>query len=557
MKKTYKILVALSLAVLSFLFVGCGSSANANLSIKIERTMNNLSSTIKKIENISEEDLIVSDIMPTRTMEMTLPKNYGTTSDRQIVDYNQVANTNQQWIPQNCNTYYPNNIINNVNSFTNQTAYNGCQYGNCSYPYRNYTYPNSMYQPYMYPNNSYTTNQNFNNRYGYTNNPNRVISNVNTYGLGKTNVNTYQNAKAENEYGTNITLQNYFTKLSNLYSVASNVVNTNVNINNVKNSILAKISSVKTLCSQLKTKDELKESEAKSINTLLENINTYINKLNFTKNEVRTELNSVRKLKNNYTSNIEQLSSKYVRLTNCLDSRCSYYNNILSCLFGLENCLGGNCDFGDPTQNYICQDCLKNLLNNNQNCPNGVCPDGTYADNNCNDYNCSENQNNKNNSNINQNSTDQNCVDDNCNDNQCTNGDCDKTTENKIVTKDIKKQVNIQDEKQSSNNHHEKQNYVKNPVERTATALPAHPKKNDYINVMPMEKHEPDILNKDDPYSIMPKKNTQKTDKKIYKFIDTNLPNNSDNSNQTEDLQNKDVTTTGNFYIIKYYSSNY
>lgn len=560
MKKTYKILVALSLVMFSFLFVGCGSSTNANLSTKIERTLNNLSSTIKKIEDISEEDLIVSDIMPTRTMETTLPKNYGTTSDRQIVDYNQVANTNQQRIPQNCNTYYPNNMINNVNSFTNQTAYNGCQYGNYVYPYGNYAYPNSMYQPYMYPNNNYA-NPNFNNGYGYTTYPNRVISNVNTYGIGRTNVNTYQNAKTANEFGTNGTLQNYFTKLSNLYSVASNVVNTNVNINNVKNSILARISSVKTLSAQLKTKDELKESEAKSINTLLENINTYINKLNFTKNEVRTELNSVKRLKNNYTSNIEQLSSKYVRLTNCLDSRCSYYSNILSCLFGLENCLGGNCDFGDLAQNYICQDCLKNLLNNNQNCPNGVCPDGTCTDNNCKDNNCLNNQNILNNLNNNGlNNADKNCVDGNRNNNQCLNGNCAENTANKVVTKDIKKQViNNQDKNKTSENEAEKKNNAKDSVERTANTLPAHPKKDDYISMLPMKKHEPDVIdNKNNSYSNLSKEKITKSDKKIYKFIDKNLfdKNNKDTVKQTENIQNEDSTTTGNFYIIKYFSTN-
>ena len=77
--------------------------------------------------------------------------------------------------------------------------------------------------------------------------------------------------------------------------------------------------------------------------------------------------------------------------------------------------------------------------------------------------------------------------------------------------------------------------------------------------MLPMKKHEPDVIdNKNNSYSNLSKEKVKNTDKKIYKFIDTNLfdNNNKDTVKQTENIQDEDSTTTGNFYIIKYFGTN-
>lgn len=548
MKKIFKILTSITLIMLTLILTGCGTSANANISTKVERTMNNLSSTIKKIGDISEEDLIVNDIMPTRSAQISVPTNYGNTTDRQIVNYNQQTTNEEGYAYPNSNTYYPSNTINNVNTFANPYPYNGYNYGNClpnGYYNNAGVYPTGYNYPYSYNNPQYF---NYYNGYNY---PNRVISNVNSYNLNSKNIDTYKNAKKVNYDLPNDTLQNYFSKLSNLYSVAANVVNTNDNINSIKNSILAKISSVKTLATQIKNKEQLSESEIKSINTLLDDINTYMNKLNFTKNDVRTELNSVKRLKNNYTNNVEHLNSKYVRLTNCLDSRCSYYNNILSCLFGLENCLNGNCDYNIN---------LNNFNQNNTDCFGPNCQNGSD----CLDPDCQNNSNN--------------CEDGNCN-NQPVN--------NKILTYE-QSHINNRFGKPIFDNVSKNEKINKSDSEKNMNTLPEHPKKDDFVNMMPIQKVDDTKIDdksviKDDPYRIMPKKDTTNItqNKKPYKFVDSNFPKLDDkskknsNSDAVKDSQNKidnqsiedsidkeftltesgdqNATTTGSFYIIRYH----
>ena len=127
----------------------------------------------------------------------------------------------------------------------------------------------------------------------------------------------------------------------------------NNDCNNLKNQIMANISYILTLSKEIdKGNLNLTESQKSSINDLLNSITSQTNKLNLAKNELNTELAHVKNLKINYTANIDELSSKYVRLLNCLDSRCTNYQNILMSLYQIQNILNNNQNYCYPYCDY-------------------------------------------------------------------------------------------------------------------------------------------------------------------------------------------------------------
>ena len=162
--KIKKILFVFIIIMMAITLTACGNTANENMSVKINRTMDNLSSTLKKIEVIADSDLIVSDIMPTKNIQLNSPSNNKNIANRQIVNYNNNGlNNYYQTIPQNVNTYYHNNSINNINSydgfgengFNNNNCYGNYCYNNFEYysPYNNYN--NLPYNNYLFDQSSW------------------------------------------------------------------------------------------------------------------------------------------------------------------------------------------------------------------------------------------------------------------------------------------------------------------------------------------------------------------------------------------------------------------
>lgn len=375
MKKFFLTFLALVLSVCLF---ACGTqSANAQVASKINKTISHMTNAIKEVETINENDILINNILPAEAVQTALSNpRRGVVSNRQIVNYNNQMpyGYSQTDAMKNVNTYNPYGRNHNVNSYagygeTNPYAYNEiyqAQYGNGMYPnHANYpanpAYPNTIGNP------AYGVGPNM-----YSN---RGISNVNTYGLGVSNVDTYnpnaQNVQPQNtttqpptnsnlntyktnksndynRYQQNADLQNQFTKLSSLYSVASSVVGVNRAIAYERDYILSSANTIKELADELKNKDvELSDSEKKSISNLLENIQTNVTKINLSKNEVKYEVEKVKSLKSSYNNLTEQLSSRYVRLTNCLETRYSFYCNISACLDQLKALLS----FGNMPQN--------------------------------------------------------------------------------------------------------------------------------------------------------------------------------------------------------------
>lgn len=164
----------------------------------------------------------------------------------------------------------------------------------------------------------------------------------------------YSNYIPINLERSNNTLNNYFKKIEDLHSNVSNTINANTISENTKQCILDKALDLRNILSDVKSGNILlTDKQCKSIEDLTSNINTYIGRINMTKNEAKNEFLSLKKFKQNYSNNIESLSSKYIRLANCLDSRTLYYTNILTCLNNVCDCIIYSNTYLNNTQNIV------------------------------------------------------------------------------------------------------------------------------------------------------------------------------------------------------------
>lgn len=236
--------------------------------------------------------------------------------------------------------------------------------------YRN-QYPNAFENNYYNGvNGYYNTYQNVTNN-NYLN-KRWLTKNINTYRNIASNINTYKNANTSyksrydiNNIGYETDLNNHYQKLSNLCAIQVDTLNCNDQTNNLKTRILANISYLNSIAEQIKSGNiQVSENQAKAVKDLLNNANAFANKINTSKNEVNNELKSVNNMKVNYSANADELSSKYIRLLNSLDTRNSYLQNILSSLLQIENVVLGS--------NYSSTE--NNIINNTNNCEDCDCP---------------------------------------------------------------------------------------------------------------------------------------------------------------------------------------
>lgn len=141
-------------------------------------------------------------------------------------------------------------------------------------------------------------------------------------------------------------MDSYFLKLSNLNNSIYNVVQTNILVNNYKMQIVAKGYQVKSLSDQCKIDginfEKSKLNAIEELNTLLMSNN---NRVNLTKNEIKNNLCEISKIKKDYNSKTEQLNTRYQKLEGSLNTRLSYYQNMLNSLINIENIL--------TNQNYV------------------------------------------------------------------------------------------------------------------------------------------------------------------------------------------------------------
>lgn len=396
-----KFLVLALTFMLMLTLVGCGNT-NANLASNMNNSLNKLNNYIKNIDTISDSQIVVSDLISDTaitTMRNTKPSDR--ISNAEELDIKNVGG-NAFVVPNyNRNTDTYGNYYNINNRFG--YGYNG--FGNNGYGFgygMGYGYPYGFGgYPYGYNYNlynnggngfngngivgtnidTYRDNVNYNNLYNrvyrnnnIVNNPivnettnKRFNKNINTYRDIATNINTYKKANYESRYNANIgyetDLNNHYQKLNNLCAIQIDTLNCNDKTNSLKTRILANISYLNSLAEQIKSGNiNVSDTQAKAVKDLLNNANNFANKINTSKNELKTELKSVSNMKLNYSANVDELSSKYIRLLNSLDTRNSYLQNILSSLLQVENTiLSGYSNVDIESETYpTCPNCPYN-----------------------------------------------------------------------------------------------------------------------------------------------------------------------------------------------------
>lgn len=379
-----KFLILTLAIMLTLTLVGCGNT-NASLASNMNNSLNKLNNYIKNIDTIADNEIVVSDLISDTaitTMRTTKPTDKILNAEE--LDIKNVGG-NAFVVPNyNRNTDTYGNYYNVNNRFGygyNGYGYNGYNGGigyglpnGYGYGYGNpygygYGY-NNFYNGYGYNGNgivgtnidTYRDNINYNNLYNrfYRNNnqignnlanqtsTRRLGKNINTYRNIASNINTYKKANYESRYdisevGYETDLNAHYQKLNNLCAIQIDTLNCNDQTNSLKTRILANISYLNSLAEQIKSGNiSVSDTQAKAVKDLLNNANSFANKINTSKNEVNTELKSVSNMKVNYSANVDELSSKYIRLLNSLDTRNSYLQNILSSLLQVENTILSN-----------------------------------------------------------------------------------------------------------------------------------------------------------------------------------------------------------------------
>ena len=417
----------------ALILTACGNS-EANFANNLSSNLYKLNNTIKNMRVISDGEIIVPDLISEHSLQAVkrlLPNEKGTTSEQlKEVSGNAfvIPNYNRNTDSFGNGFYGVNNSFYGYgNGFYGNNMYGGFGYGYTPYGYyangNGYVGSNiDTYRQNIYNTNgnNYIKNRYVNNYadYGYPNNnlPNnfkqpRFIKNINTYKEVATNVNTYKNANNSYEsryvddYILDDNLQKHYQKLTDLCSIQYDVVSCNDYCQDLKTRIMANISYLTSISEQIKNDTiTLNEKQIKSMNDLLVNANNYANKINVARNDINDEIKSVNSLKENYSANVEQLSSKYIRLLNILDTRNAHLQNILSSLMQVENCLydfninntgntiidndaSDHCEDNNYTVNpKDCEDCLEN---------SSVQRDTIECENSddCQNENCEENNN--------------------------------------------------------------------------------------------------------------------------------------------------------------------
>lgn len=140
-------------------------------------------------------------------------------------------------------------------------------------------------------------------------------------------------------------LTNYFSKIEDLYLMMNDACCANKDCGCLKSCILENCDMLSELCKQLKKNQiQLDKEQIQTCNDCLSKLSKYTNNLNNTKNDVQTSCNAVKTMNINPSAKIEQISSKYAKLINCLDERISCYSNILSILTQLKCAITGICE---------------------------------------------------------------------------------------------------------------------------------------------------------------------------------------------------------------------
>ncbi|MBQ9786004.1 MAG: hypothetical protein IJW25_00890 [Clostridia bacterium] len=231
-------------------------------------------------------------------------------------------------------------------------------------------------------------------------NMNTIINSINQIETIETSSLIIEDFMSENElrelsndnswttYDTTDTMTMYISKLTLLNNAIYNSACVNDNITNYKRQIIAKAHQVKSLCDQCK--DEKNTISNQNLDTLEELNNTVMsnsNRASLSRNEVKNNLMQINKIKNEYSSKPEQLSSRYQNLESSLNTRLSYFVNILNSLDNMSYIISSNCNCYDcetleeTENNQIIETSKSDSVYENNKIIETSKPDGVYEHN--------------------------------------------------------------------------------------------------------------------------------------------------------------------------------
>lgn len=406
------------LVALSFSLTAC-SDSNAYIANTISGDLTKISNTVKNLKTISDNEIIVSDLLSessVASMRKLSPHEKGTGAKE--LDDAKEAGGNAYNVPnfgRNTDTYGNGGMM---GLYPGYGGYYGAGYGGFGGNYAGmpgygwnggqnpgFTYGNGIvgtnidtYREninltngknyYRYGANGYGgmgfgTNEGMGfgtNRYGgmgfggypYVDGaltpqsqPKKWLTrNIDTYKDITTNINTYAKANYESRYNTTYknNLETYYQKMNTLCEIQYDVLSCNDDCNTLKTKILASISYVQSLADQIRNGNiVLNDDQKECVKDQLSSAMNFSNKLNFAKKEINDELKSVNNLKVNYSANADMLSSKYVRLLNSLDTRCSHLQNIHASLNQIQNVIIGDESTEQQSEKISDSDIEKNI----------------------------------------------------------------------------------------------------------------------------------------------------------------------------------------------------
>ena len=326
MKKFKNLFVLILIAIVSITFGGCGNN-NSTTTRTLEANIKNLSSVLKTIKDVNEDDIVIKDIYNSKNNSNKTEK---------------VSRKIKEMPKQKAVTQVVRNNNLSVSNENDESA------GNKITAYSTWTLaPQKSNKITAYSTWTLAPTKTANNKIEIEKAANRSISNsinLNNVNIKRLTTGTYTPRRINELEYNNESLTNYISKIEDLYLMMNDAVCANNDCNNLKNSIISNCDMLNLICGQLKKNEiSLSDSQCESCNELLKNLNKNINTLNKNKNDVYNECGGVKKMNANSNANIDVASAKYVKLINCLDTRIATYSNILSILTQLRCTITGVC----------------------------------------------------------------------------------------------------------------------------------------------------------------------------------------------------------------------
>lgn len=164
--------------------------------------------------------------------------------------------------------------------------------------------------------------------------------------------------KLNNNLIKNEAMQSYITKITKLNNNVISTIEINNTIISYKMKIFTYVSDIKAICSQfLNNNKEFYKNELNSLNELNNNISANTTKISLSRNEITNNFNNMCKVKKEYSLKPDKLNTRYTKLKTSLNTRLSFYDNLLTSLDDMSKLLYDDfkpiCDDYIPDENEI------------------------------------------------------------------------------------------------------------------------------------------------------------------------------------------------------------